>query len=115
MVTPSGEKLCAIIFDEPFDAKIKIGEEVYEVKNGVLKIDFSKLGFREYNPLLIRNRRIYKMEGFINTPEGVQRKTLGEEYLRALSERTEENRKRLCAIEEKLAAIGEKIETRLTI
>ena len=114
-INQSGEKLGAIIFDEPFDAKLKIGKALYEVKSGVLKLDFSNLESGEYEPALIKNRHLYKMESFILTPEGVQRKTPGEEYLRALSERIEENKKRLCAIENKLAAIGEKIETKLTI
>lgn len=114
-IRESDDKLSAILLDEPCDGKIKIGKHLYETKNGVCRFDLSEIENGEYSPALIKNRRLYKMEEIIVRDGGVQKKTLGEDYLRALSSRIEENHRKIFAMEKKLTELSEKIENKITL
>ena len=113
-IKDSREELSSIIFDEPINGKLKLGERILPISGGVCRLDLNNLLDGEYSPVLIKDKRLFKMEEIIIKGAGAQKKTLGEEYLRSLSERIEKNRKRLCRLEALLKDISEKIERKIT-
>ena len=110
----TNENESTIIFDEPISGKVKFGKAILTVTGGACRFNAAAFADGVYSPVLIKNKRLYKMEDLTLKSGGVERKTLGEEYLRSLSERIEEGRVRLQRLEEKLKEISEKIERKIT-
>ena len=109
-VKDSHEKRCKIIFDEPIDAKIKLGDKILALTHGVAEFDAGEIGNGEHAPILISYGRAIKMEAFIIKDGGVSRPLLSEDYLRGLSSRLEEFSEILDSLEERVAELERKME-----
>ena len=109
-IKDSAEKRCKIIFDEPLDAKIKLGDVIVPLSHGVAEFDVCDIGNGEHSPILISYGRAVKMEAFIIKDGGVSRPLLSEDYLRSLSTRLEECCEIIDSLEERIAELERKME-----
>jgi len=99
-ISGSGISECKLIFEEPFDAKVKLGELIVDIKNGVGEFDGASFKSGEYAPLLIRFGEIIRMETLEFRDGDIYRPAVNDEFVRELSRRIEENSRLLCELEE---------------
>ena len=109
-IKDSPESTCKVIFEEPIDAKIKLGERIISVARGVGEFDAAAFEHGEYSPLLISCGAVTKMESLIFKDGGVSRPVLREDYIRALSARIEENAELVLSLEERINELERKME-----
>ena len=98
-----------VIFDEPFDADMRIGAAFSHIVRGVGTINIADLSNGEYEPRLYREKAIYSLGKILLSDGGVSKKCYDEDELKRLREENEDFLLRLCAIEKELSAIKEKI------
>ena len=101
---------CKIIFEEPIDGKIKLGELVLDVVRGVAAFQLCDVKNGEYAPFLVKGGTAMKMESLIFKDGHVARPMPSEEYVRELSRRIEECAELILSLEERISELEAKIE-----
>ena len=102
-----------IIFEEPFDGKLTLGERVFNVTRGICKLHSSELPEGEISPKLITGGSIKTLEGFISHGGSVIRKCPDSDYIRLLTKSVDELYKRVGGIESSLTEIKQKLNRTL--
>jgi hypothetical protein len=112
-IMDDGSDELKIIFEEPIDGKMTVGDRVFSVMCGVVKLKIETLPQGEILPRLLTGGRIYNLEGFILKGDALLPIAHDESYIRELSSRCEELCRRLGALEERVIAAEEKITQKI--
>ena len=98
------------LLETPVNGRIKLDEEILEVRGGASEIHKSRLADKEYSPLLFTGDGVKRLEGFtvkngelrILDPDG--------DYVRKIDRRCEELSQKVSFLEEQIEIISDKIE-----
>ena len=108
----AGEEM-RIIFEEPYDGKLTLGDRVFNVTRGVCKIHKSHLQDGELSPKLITSGSIKTLEGFIAHGGAVTRISQGADYARSLASSVDALFKRVAALEAALSEVNKNMNRKL--
>lgn len=108
-ITDNGGDGFKIIFEEPLNGKLTLGDGIFDVVSGVATGCVSKLCEGEIQPVLYCGSRLVSVEPIILSDGRLLFSHTDDEYVRRLSEHYEILAKRIGAIEDAVSAINEKI------
>lgn len=112
-IKDSGGEEIRIIFEEPTDGKLTLGERVFNVTRGICKLTSRELPEGDISPKLITGGVIRTLEGFVSRGGSVIRKCPDEEYIRLLAKTADELTARVKSLEDSLLEIKNKISQRI--
>ena len=112
-LTKTDSPLCEILFTEPTEGYITVGNTVAGVKGGICRFDPRRLDDGEYTPTLYREEGKSQLEGIIIRDGKVLPSPTSEFSLRRLFMRAGELEGRLAAAEEEISSLKRKTEKRL--
>lgn len=108
----AGRKI-KLVFEEPIDGKITVGELVFNLSRGVSEIDTARLSDGKITPLLYSGGKIKRLEGFMLSGGEISQLLPDGEYVRSLADALELLSHRIDAIEKQLCDVFEKISQQI--
>lgn len=112
-ITNGDSKGIRIVFEEPIDGKITIGNYVARLSRGVAEIDTARLSDGKISPKLYSGGKIYALEDFILYEGRISTPVPDSEYIRRIYENLDSLSERVSILEEKNEEIMKKMSQTL--
>lgn len=112
-ITNGESKGIRIVFEEPIDGKITIGNYVARLSRGVAEFDTARLSDGKISPKLYSGGKIYLLEDFILYEGRISAPMPDSEYIRRIYENLDSLSERVSALEEKNEEIMKKMSQTL--
>ncbi len=97
------------VFEQPIDANLTIGERVYLLSRGTVRVKISDICEGEVHPRLYAGGRMHKLEGFIVKKGEIIPLAPDADYIKRLGGICEELTRKIKSIESELELINKKI------
>ena len=112
-IKDSGGNDARIVFEEPIDGKLTLGNRVFNVTLGICKFNLDDIDEGEISPKLITGGGVKTLEAFITHRGTVLKKQPDAEYIRALAKAVDELASRLKSLEGSLDEIRNRINQKI--
>ncbi|MBO7304224.1 MAG: hypothetical protein J6V09_03295 [Clostridia bacterium] len=109
-ITDSGGDRFKMVFDEPLDGKLTVGEEIFTLAGGVATGLVSSLGEGEIRPKLYCGAQSVPIESFIVNGGNIHPARVDDGYVRRLAEFCSALSNRVGELEKQMEAANEKID-----